>query len=95
MVYEHFLGCFIPKDLSSMLLKLFQVAITIVHGDTSKSMALMVRANKLLAMAKDTTSFHPIVICEMFFELISCSIVLQLQGLFQEHLSPISSKYEP
>ncbi len=38
----------------------------------------MLGLNRLLAMAKDTNGL----------QLINHSIVLQLQGLFQEHLSP-------
>jgi hypothetical protein len=38
-------------------------------------------------ISKDTKGFCPIVIGEVFFQLISRSIVLQLQGLLQEHLS--------
>jgi hypothetical protein len=45
-------------------------------------------ANKLLAMAKDISGLCPITIGEMFFQLISRSIVLQLRRSFQEHLSP-------
>ncbi len=78
MVYEHFSRCFIPKDPSSRFSKLFQVVITIAHGDIFKFMALMLGANRLLAMAKDTASLRLITICEMFLRLISCSIVLQL-----------------
>jgi hypothetical protein len=66
MVYEHFSRCFIPKDSSLKFSKLFQVIITIAHGDISKFMTLMLGPNRLLAMAKDTTSLRPITICEMF-----------------------------
>jgi hypothetical protein len=48
----------------------------------------MLGVSRLLVMAKEIAILHPIAICEMFIRLISCSIVLQLQGLFQEHLSP-------
>ncbi len=51
-------------------------------------MALMLGASKLLAMAKDSGGFHPIVIGKMFFQPINRSIVLQFWGPFQEHLSP-------
>jgi len=87
MVYEHFLGCFILEDPSSEFSKLFQVVI-IAHGDIPRLVALVLGVTKLLAIAKDTGSFRPIAIGEMFFQLISHSIVLQLWGLFQEHLSP-------
>ncbi len=50
-------------------------------------MALMLGASRLLAMANDIASFHPIIICVMSFWLISHSIILQLWGLFQDHLS--------
>ncbi len=33
MVYEHLLGCFIPKDPSSKFSKLFQVIVIIVSRD--------------------------------------------------------------
>jgi hypothetical protein len=46
-------------------------------------MVLMLRANKLLAMAKNIGNFHPIVVGEVFFRLINRSIVLQLRGPFQ------------
>jgi hypothetical protein len=38
-------------------------------------------------MAKDIGGLHSIVVGEVFFKHISCSIVLQLRGPFQEHLS--------
>ncbi len=38
-------------------------------------------------MAKDTSGLHFIVVNEAFLQLISRSIILQFQGLFQEHLS--------
>jgi hypothetical protein len=41
----------------------------------------------LMAMAKDTGGIRPIVVGEVFLWLITCSIVLQLWGPFQEHLS--------
>lgn len=78
MVYEHLLGCFILEDPSSWLLKLFQILITVAHGDIPKLVALILGANKLLAMAKDTRSFCPITISKAFLQLISHSIILQL-----------------
>jgi len=76
MVYEHFLGCFIPEDPSSGFSKLIQVATIVAHGDIPRSVALVMGVNKLLAMAKDFCGFRPIAISEVFFLLIKCSIVL-------------------
>jgi hypothetical protein len=39
-------------------------------------------------MAKDIGGLRPIIIGEVFIQLINHSIVLQLWGPFQEHLSP-------
>jgi hypothetical protein len=50
--------------------------------------AIMLGANKLLAMAKDIEGLCLIVVNEVFFQLISRSIVLQLWVSFQKHLSP-------
>jgi hypothetical protein len=75
-------------------LKLFQVAI-VTRGVIFRSVILMLGVNKLLAMPKDISGLHPIVLGEKFFRLISRSIVLQLRGPFQEHLSPISLEYQP
>jgi hypothetical protein len=86
MVYEHLSRCLIPKDPSLRLSGLFQVVV--IHGDNSRLVALMLGANRLLAMAKETGGFSPITVTKMFFQLISHSIVLQLWGPFQEHLSP-------
>jgi hypothetical protein len=58
MVYEHFFRCFIPKDPSSGFSKLFQVIAIVVCGDIPRSMALVLWASKLLAMAKDIGGFH-------------------------------------
>jgi len=66
MVYEYFLGCFIPKDLSSKFLKLFQAVVTIVRGDIPRSMALVLGVSILLAMVKDTSGLCPIAIGEVF-----------------------------
>jgi len=87
MVYEHLLRCLIPEDPSLGLSGLFEV-VNVIHGDNPKSMALVLGASRLLAMAKETGGFFLIVVSKMFFQLINRSIVLQLWGLFQEHLSP-------
>jgi hypothetical protein len=87
MVCEHLLGCFIPKDPSSGFLKLFHIVTVVVHGDIPKSVALMLGTIRLLAMAKVINGLHFIIIGEMFLQFISHSIVLQLRGPFQEHLS--------
>jgi hypothetical protein len=76
MVYEHLLGCFIPKDPSSGFLELFQVAVVVVHGDMLKVMALMLGANILLVVVKDFGGIRLIIVNEMFLRLISRSIVL-------------------
>jgi len=76
------------EDPSSKFLELFQVTIIVAHGNILRSMPIMLGANRLLAIVKDIGGLHLIVIGEMFFRLISHSIVLQLWGSFQEHLSP-------
>jgi len=48
----------------------------------SLGMALVLGASRLLVMAKDTSGFRPIIVGQVFLQLISCSIVLQLQGSF-------------
>jgi len=53
MVYEDFLRCFIPKDPSSWFSKLFHVGAIVVYEDIPRLVALVLGANKLLAMAKD------------------------------------------
>jgi hypothetical protein len=78
MVYEHHSNCFILKDASLRFSKLFQIVVVVTHGDILRLVALMLGANKLLAMAKKTEGLHPIVVGEASFQLISCSIVLQL-----------------
>jgi hypothetical protein len=87
MVYEHLLRCFIPKDPSSGFSKLFQVAIIVAHGGIPRLMALVLGVSRLLAMVRDISGLHPIAISKMFLQLISHSIILQLWGPFQEHLS--------
>jgi hypothetical protein len=88
MVYEHLSRCFIPKDPFSGFSKLFQVVTIVVHGDIPKSVALVLGAIRLLAMVKDISGFCLIVVSDMFLQFISRSIVLQLRGPFQEHLTP-------
>ncbi len=82
MVFEHFSKCFILEDPSSRFSKLFQVVVIVVCGDIFKSMALMLGASRLLAIAKDTSGFHHIIVSEMFIQFINHSVVLQLQGSF-------------
>jgi len=73
-----FLGCFILKDPSLGFLELFQVIVIVVHQDIPRSMALVLRVNKLLAMAKNIDGLCLIVVNKVFFQFISYSIVLQL-----------------
>jgi len=82
MVYEHFSKCFIPKDPSSKFSELFQAFVTITCEDIFRSMALVLGASRLLAMAKDIGGLRPIIISEVFFLFINHSIVLQLRGPF-------------
>jgi hypothetical protein len=65
MVYEHFLGCFIPNDPSLRFLELFQIVV-VVHGDIPRSMTLVLGVNKLLAMTKDMNGLCFITICKVF-----------------------------
>ncbi len=88
MVYEHHSSCFILEDTSLKFSKLFQTIIILTCGDIFRLVAIMLGANKLLAMAKDIEGLCLIVVNEVFFQLISRSIVLQLWVSFQKHLSP-------
>jgi hypothetical protein len=45
---------------------MFKVIVVVVYGDILKSIALMLRVNKLLIMAKDTGAFRPIAMGEVF-----------------------------
>jgi hypothetical protein len=76
MVYEHLLGCFIPKDPSSWFLELFQVVVVVVHGDIPRLVAQMLGVNKLLTMAKDISGLCPVTIGKVFFRYINHYIVL-------------------
>ncbi len=78
---------FIPEDPSSWFSELFQVAIIVIHANIPRLVALVLGVNRLMAMAKDNDNLHLIVVAEVFFQLISHSIILQLCGPFQEHLS--------
>jgi hypothetical protein len=95
MIYEHFLGCFIPEDPSSRFSKLFQTATIVAHGDILRLMALMLGANRLLAMAKDIGGLCLITVSEVFLRLISRSIVLHFGGHFKSTYPPISLEYRP
>ncbi len=78
MEYEHLSRSFILEDPSLRVLKLFQAIAIVARTNFLRSMALMLRANILLAMEKNTGGFHPIVVGDMFIQFISHSIVLQL-----------------
>jgi hypothetical protein len=43
-----------------------QVVVAIARGDILKLVALMLGANKLLAIAKDTKGFRPIIVSKVF-----------------------------
>jgi hypothetical protein len=75
--------------------ELFQVVVAVTHGDILRSVALVFGVSRLLAMVKDIGGFRPIVVSKVFLRIIIHSIVLQLWGPFQEHLSPISLEYQP
>ncbi len=76
IVYEHLLICFILEDPSLRFLELFQDVVTVARGDIFRSLALVFGANRLLAMAKDLGGFHPIIVSDVFFQLISYFSVL-------------------
>jgi hypothetical protein len=94
MVYQHLLKCFIPEDPSLGFSKLFQV-VTIACGDIFKSMALVLGANRLLVMVKDTRGFHLIVIGKMFFSLLIIPLSSNFKGCCKSTYPPISLEYGP
>jgi hypothetical protein len=51
-------------------------------------MALVLGVSKLLATVMDIGGLHLIIVGKVFLQLINRSIVLQLGGSLQEHLSP-------
>jgi hypothetical protein len=67
MVYEHLFGCFMLEDPSSRFLELQATVATAVHEDILRSMALVLRASRLLTMARDISGLRPIAVGEMFF----------------------------
>ncbi len=71
--------------------KLFQAAIIIAHGDILRSMALLLGANRLLAMANDMGGFCPIIVGEVFFQFISHSY--SFEGHFRSIYPLINSKF--
>jgi hypothetical protein len=75
MVYEHLSKCFIPKDRSLGFSELFQATATVTHGDIPRLMALMLGANRLLAMGKDIGGLHFIVVGKVFLQFINHFIV--------------------
>jgi len=63
--------------------------------DIFSSVALMLGASKLLAMANDIGGFHPIVVGEVFLWLINCSIVYNFRGHFKSTYPPLVSSIDP
>jgi hypothetical protein len=56
------------------------MATIVACDDITKLVALVLRVNRSSAMAKDTKSFHPIVVGETFLQPINHSIVIHLWG---------------
>jgi hypothetical protein len=80
------------------ILKVFgiiQVVLIVVHGDIPKLMALMLWANRLLAMAKNIGGLCPIIISEVFFDLLVIPLSFNFKGHFKSTYPPISLEYWP
>jgi len=58
-------------------------------------MALVVRANRLLAMAKDTNGLRPIIVNKIFFYLLVAPLSYSFKGHFKSTYPPISLEYQP
>jgi len=67
MVYEHFSIRFILEDPSSKFSELFQATAIVAYGDIPRSVALVLGANRLLAMTKDTGGLRLIIVGGVFF----------------------------
>jgi hypothetical protein len=76
MVYEHISRCFIPQEPSLGFSELFKDVFVVACSDIPMLVALVLGVNRLLAMAKDSIGFRPIVVGEVFIQLISRSIIL-------------------
>jgi hypothetical protein len=63
------------------ILKIFGIIpsfVVVTHGDIPRLVALVLGANKLLVMVKDTGSLCFIAIGKAFLQFINSSIILQL-----------------
>jgi hypothetical protein len=67
---------FHTRGLIFRVFKIIYVGVVLVRGDIPRLVALVLRANRLFAMAKYTSGLHPIIVGKVFFQLICHSIVL-------------------
>jgi hypothetical protein len=74
---------------------LFQVVFAIFHGDIPRLMALMLRANRLLAMVKNTCGFCSFLWARCFFDLLIVPLSYNFEGHFKSTYFPISLEFQP
>jgi hypothetical protein len=55
----------------------------------------MSRANKLMAMAKDISGFHPITVSKVFFQFLIVPLSYSFKDRFKNTYPPINLEYRP
>jgi len=68
--------------------KIFQIVVAVIRGDILKSMALVLRANKLLAMTKDIGGFRLTIIGKVFLNLLIVPLSYSFGGRFKSTHPP-------
>jgi hypothetical protein len=76
MVFKHLQDLFNPKDLINNISQLFMVCCYVIVGHISRSIAKALGVTRLLTLAKPSSGIQPIVIGEVFYQLVNRTLCL-------------------
>ncbi len=86
-VYEFLQNCFIPNDSTNGFNLFFKLCAHITQGHVPLLILCLFSAFWLLVLKKQYGSICPIVIDEVTYPLIACTLVIYFIDIFTEHFS--------
>ncbi|KAL2653713.1 hypothetical protein R1flu_021841 [Riccia fluitans] len=89
MVFELLRDCFTHEDPASGFDLLFELCTRIAQGQVSPSIAYLLGASRLLSLEKPSGGVRPIVVGEVLYQLVACTLGFQFREALADHFSPL------
>ncbi len=88
MVYKFLPNCFVFDDFASGFNLFFEIFKHIICGCVLPLVSCLLVALRLLVLEKQAGGVWPIMIKEVIYQLVVCTLAIQFKDIFAEHFRP-------